>query len=77
MAKTRTSLPIQPSHIPINKALVWDYDVPGDLEENEAFLCWYLQRVLSKGSADDLRAIGLETIYFYFPKLQLPADHKC
>ncbi|MFZ0546003.1 MAG: hypothetical protein WAM60_11225 [Candidatus Promineifilaceae bacterium] len=72
MVKTRTPFPGKHQHIPINKALVWDYDIPDDKEKNESFLCWYIQRVLSKGSAADLRDIGLETISFYFPKLQLP-----
>jgi len=60
--------------IPINEKLVWDYDIPTDAQENQAFLQWYLARVLTRGSSDDLREIGLSTIYAYLPDLNLPAE---
>lgn len=44
--------------IPINEKLIWDYDIPPDVQENEAFREWYISRVLTRGSDNDLRAIG-------------------
>ncbi|GIK56800.1 MAG: hypothetical protein HND44_08330 [Chloroflexi bacterium] len=60
--------------IPINEKLVWDYDIPPDAQTNEAFREWYVKRVLTHGTADDIRAIGLETIHAYLPHLYLPQD---
>lgn len=60
--------------IPINEKLVWDYDIPDDAQENEAFLRWYVARVLSRGGDDDLRAIGFQTIHDYLPYLNLPRE---
>lgn len=60
--------------IPINEKLVWDYDIPADAQENKDFLCWYLSRVLTRGTSDDLRAIGFVTIHAYLPDLNLPPD---
>ncbi|MCI0395682.1 MAG: hypothetical protein L0332_25080 [Chloroflexi bacterium] len=59
---------------PINPNLVWDYDIPDDAAQNEAFRRWYLTRVLTRGSANDIRAIGLATIHAYLPVLNLPVD---
>lgn len=58
--------------MPINEKLVWDYDIPPDAQENEAFREWYIGRVLTRGTDNDLRAIGLETIHYYFHRLKLP-----
>jgi hypothetical protein len=60
--------------ISINEKLVWDYDIPEDAQENEAFLRWYVARVLSRGGDDDLRAIGFQTIHDYLPHLNLPRE---
>jgi hypothetical protein len=60
--------------IPINEKLVWDYDIPPDAQENEAFREWYVKRVLTHGTAVDIRAIGLDTIHSYLPRLFLPKD---
>lgn len=60
--------------IPINEKLVWDYDIPEDAQENEAFREWYIARVLSRGGDDDLGAIGFQTIYDYLPRLLLPRE---
>lgn len=62
-----------PAPIPVNPALVWDYDIPAESTQSEAFRRWYLARVLTRGSADDLRTVKLRTIYEYFPDLNLPA----
>ena len=60
--------------IPINEKLVWDYDIPNDAQENEAFREWYVARVLSRGGDEDLRAIGFQMIHDYFPRLVLPRE---
>src|SRR5262245_33666631 len=59
--------------LPVNPALVWDYDVPTEAEQNEAFRTWYIARVLTRGRADDIKALGLSTICRYLPRLKLPA----
>ena len=61
-----------PVTIPVNPALVWDYDIPDEKDQTDAFRRWYLARVLSRGSADDIRTIGFETIYAFLPELNLP-----
>lgn len=53
--------------IPINEKLVWDYDIPNDAQENEAFREWYVTRVLSNGTAADIRGRLL-----YHPRLSAP-----
>jgi len=60
--------------IPINKKLVWDTDIPPNAQTNEPFRTWYVKRVLTHGTAADIRAIGLETIHQYLPRLHLPPD---
>ena len=52
---------------------MWDYDIPSQTEQSEAFQRWYIARVLTRGSSKDLKAIGFETIYAYLPTLNLPA----
>lgn len=58
--------------LPINEKLIWDYDIPPDAQENEAFREWYIGRVLVRGGDNDLRGIGFETIHTYLPRLILP-----
>jgi hypothetical protein len=54
-----------------NRHLIWDY--PADLrEDDEDFRRWYVARVLTRGGIDDVRALGLETIREYLPKIVLP-----
>ena len=60
--------------LPINEKLIWDYDIPADAQENEAFRRWYIARVLSRGGDADLRAIGFQTIHDYLPHLVLPRE---
>jgi len=71
MAKTTKTILSEP--IPVNPALVWDYEIPPEEEQTDAFRMWYLARVLTRGSSEDLRAIGFKTIYCYLPHLVLPA----
>jgi hypothetical protein len=60
--------------LPVNPNLVWDYDIPPEGQQSEAFRRWYIGRVLTRGRAEDVRAIGLRTIYIYLPQLVLPAE---
>ena len=64
----------QTSPIPINSALVWDYEIPSEENQTDAFRKWYLTRVLTRGNSADLQAIGLEIIYTYLPGLNLPVE---
>ena len=59
---------------PINPDLVWDYDIPQDGIEDPAFCRLYVARVLTRGRAKDVRAVGLHTILRYLPELDLPAN---
>ncbi len=63
-----------PNPIPVNPALVWDYDIPTDENQTPAFRKWYLARVLIRGNSTDLQTIGLHVIYAYLPDLHLPPD---
>jgi len=64
--------PAEPAPLPINPDLVWDYELPAQGEQSDAFRRWYIARVLTRGRAEDIRAIGLRTIYAYLPQLTLP-----
>ena len=72
MKKNQELIPTKP--LPINQALVWDYEIPSEENQTDGFRKWYLARVLTRGNSADLRAIGLETIYDSLPGLNLPAD---
>ncbi len=37
--------------IPVNPALVWDYEIPPEEEQTDAFRRWYLARVLTREAA--------------------------
>ena len=60
--------------IPINPALVWDYELPAEGERSEAFYRWYVGRVLTRGRAADLRTVGFKTIHDHLPHLELPDE---
>ncbi|MFN8488399.1 MAG: hypothetical protein U0350_12445 [Caldilineaceae bacterium] len=64
----------QHSTLPINPDLVWDYEIPAEADQSDAFRRWYIARVLTRGRTADLKAIGLQTIYNYFPDLRLPPE---
>jgi len=55
----------------INRTLIWDYDFEGRYDSEE-FKRWYISRVLSCGTKEDIRNIGIETIRQYFTQLNLP-----
>jgi hypothetical protein len=58
--------------LPVNPDLVWDYEIPDDEYQDEAFRRWYVARVLTRGRLEDIRGLGLRTIYAYLPHLVLP-----
>lgn len=60
--------------LPVNPDLVWDYQIPDESEQSEAIRRWYIARVLSRGQAKDLKAIGFSTIRAYLSTLDLPAE---
>lgn len=64
---------IRPLSLRVNPQLVWDYDVPGEGQQSEAFRRWYVARVLTRGRAEDIRELGLRTIYAYLPHIALPS----
>lgn len=55
----------------VNKTLIWDYDFK-DNYDTEEFKKWYISRVLSCGTKDDIRQLGIATIKRYFTGLNLP-----
>ncbi len=57
---------------PVNPDLVWEYEIPSEGEPTESFRRWYIGRVLTRGRAEDIRKIGLQTISAYLPHLVLP-----
>ncbi|MEM3553592.1 MAG: hypothetical protein QW658_01380 [Candidatus Bathyarchaeia archaeon] len=59
---------------PVNPDLVWDYEIPPHEDQTEAFRRWYIGRVLTRGRAEDIRAIGLNIIAAYLPELTLPPE---
>lgn len=60
-----------PGVVKINRRLVWDY--PSDVApDDEAFRRWYVARVLTRGGIDDVRAVGIETIGEYLPRIVIP-----
>lgn len=56
---------------PINKTLIWDY-VLEDKYDTEEFKKWYISRVLSCGTKNDICQLGIDTIRQYFHNLNLP-----
>lgn len=58
--------------VPIQADLVWDYDIPDAEQQDEAFRRWYIARVLTRGRSQDIRALGLRTIYVHLGRLVLP-----
>ena len=72
MSKIEKKFQEQP--IPINAALVWDYDIPDQGEQTPGFRRWYLSRVLMRGSLEDLRTVGLDMIHSYLGELNLSSD---
>ncbi len=51
--------------IPVNEKLIWDYDWSEQEYKTEKFFKWYLARVLSNGTAEDLKNIDFTLINKY------------
>lgn len=49
----------------VRRELLWDYDVPADPEHDDGFMALYVGRVLDRGTAEDVRALGLDRIRRY------------
>jgi hypothetical protein len=49
----------------VRRELLWDYDVPSQPEADEGFMALYVGRVLDRGTAEDVRALGLRLICRY------------
>ncbi len=58
----------------VNQQLIWDYDIPKHDFDTPAFREWYVARVLTQGTLQDIHALGLETIRETLPTLWIPAD---
>jgi len=56
---------------PINKTLLWDYDLKGRYDTEEARRL-YVSRVLTCGTKSDIRQLGIDVIKQYLPNLNLP-----
>ena len=59
----------------VNRSLIWDYAFSEKDYDTDTFKEWYLARVLSNGSAEDIRnAGGVEAVRQYYLKLHLPLE---
>ena len=55
--------------IPVNEDLIWDYEWKKEEYKTEKFFKWYLARVLTYGTAKDLRHIDFKIIKKYLDDL--------
>lgn len=55
--------------IPVNESLMWDFDWSEEEYKTEKFFKWYLARVLSNGTAEDLKNIDFKVIKKYLNNL--------
>ena len=56
----------------INPQLIWDYEA-NQLDFSDTTVeRWYVERVLTRGGIDDVRAVGLTRIRAHLPHLRLP-----
>lgn len=58
--------------IPVNRQLLWDYTFSEKDIKTESFLKWYIGRVLTNGTAKDIKKINLQLIGKYLPFLAVP-----
>ncbi|MBM4166613.1 MAG: hypothetical protein FJ218_06825 [Ignavibacteria bacterium] len=56
----------------VNKNYLWDYDWKEEQYDTEEFKCWYIARVLSRGTMKDIRDIGIPLIREYLPQIHIP-----
>lgn len=78
---------VSPGELPVNPEQVWDYEVPDEGCQDEAFRRWYVARVLTRGRMADVRpnslkpraslggsCIRLEALYGASPMYLSPGD---
>jgi len=46
----------------VRRELVWDYPIPAEPERDDGFRALYVGRVLDRGTAADVRSLGLPLI---------------
>jgi len=56
-------------NIPVNEKLIWDYEWKDEDYKTDRFFKWYLARVLSYGSKEDIRNIEFSIIKKYLDVL--------
>jgi hypothetical protein len=56
----------------VNKNLIWDYDWKEEQYDTEEFKCWYIARVLMRGSTQDVQNVGFGLVKEYLPKITVP-----
>lgn len=57
--------------IPVNEALIWDYEWKEEDYRTERFFKWYLARVLSNGTAKELKNVDFKIIGKYLKQLNI------
>lgn len=60
------------SNITLNRNLIWDYSLDEKDLKDEKILIFYIGRVLSHGTTDDVKQIPLPVIKKYLKRLSLP-----
>ncbi len=60
--------------IEVNETLIWDYDWLPDQYQTEEFFRWYLGRVLSYGTAKDIRTVPFAVVAKFLPDLSIPRN---
>jgi hypothetical protein len=60
--------------IEVNETLIWDYDWCVEEYETERFFRWYLGRLLSSGTAKDVKTVPYVIISEYLDDLRLPGN---
>ncbi len=60
----------------VNKALIWDYDWKPEEYDTEAFRTWYMARVLSNGTSEEVRQFDPSFIASHLEALGIPRSVK-
>lgn len=56
----------------VNRSLLWDCPPGTEARTDDAFVRFYITRVLTSGTISDVRSLGLETIREHLSRLTLP-----
>ena len=57
----------------VNKQLIWDYAFTEKDFATASFQRWYVARVLTSGTFEDVKNLGRDAIRRYLPQIWLPA----